>query len=237
MTLNAQGETSHVVRLVFRLFARLFPFRPPPGKEHVTAAQLRPEYRRWEIITVLLLFACAPFMIWGVKAALTAWLPPPATPTGALEHVTIDPMFYLLPAIFLGIILAAVPVVLLLFLMLRGRFPEYILYGNLLAGFDTVKIWEWLAGIVAVGALLLAHGAANVHLTLFADRIELQNFGSRHATSIPASQIKAAFVDQNEVLQLRFVDGTSWSTADGMSLLAAIPEQKHAIAGRISPHP
>lgn len=236
MTVNAQGETSHIVRHVFRLFARLFPFRPPPGKESVTAAQLRPQYRRWEIATVVLLFACAPFTIWGAKRLLTALYPRPSTPAGALQHVTIDPMFFLLPAIFLGLILAAAPVMGLLYLMLRRRFSEYLLYGNLLAGFDATKIWWWLAVIFAAISLGLAYGAAHAHLTLFPDRIELENFGAHQAKSIPVAAVKSATVDANGVLRLGFVDGTTWSTADGMSLLDATPEQKRAIADYLSSH-
>jgi hypothetical protein len=232
MNVNTQGETSHIVRLVFQLLARLFPYRPPPGYEHVTAAQLRPLFKKWEFVNVLLLFACAPFAIWGAKALLAACLPPPPAPAGALHHLTIDPMFFVLPGIFLGLILAAAPVMGLLRLLLRDRFPEYVLYGNLLTGFDTVKIWLWLSVVVAIGSYGLAYAAAEVHLTVFSDRIELRHFGLNGPVAIPAAQVKAASVDANGVLHFKFSDGTSWSTSEDLSLLSPTPEQSHAIAAR-----
>ena len=171
------AETSRIVRWVFRILARLFPFRPPPGKEHVTLTDLKPQFAGWDTRVVFILFVCAPFTVWACKAALVFCFPLPSPASGALVHLTIDPMFFLLPGLFLGLIVAALPVMVVVRLLLGKRFSDYLLYGNLLVGFDTMKVWFALAVVLALAAVALAAAAAGTHLTVFRDRLELCHFG------------------------------------------------------------
>jgi len=226
------ADTGHVVLAVFRVLARLFPFLPPPGKERVTAADLKPLFKGWDMRIVLMLFACAPFTVWASKALLAVCFRPPAAPAGALVHLTIDPMFFLLPGLFLGLVLAAPPVMGLTQLLLRERFRDYILYGNLLVGFDTVKIWITLSAFVVFLSVGLAAAAGGVHLTAFADRLELRHFAQARTVVVPASQVTSATVDGDGALTLSFAGGGTWSSTGDLGLLAPTPGQAQAIAQR-----
>ncbi len=229
------AETNRIVRLVFRILARLFPFRPPPGKEQVTLAELKPRFKGWDTRVVLILFACAPFTIWGCKALLAVCFPPPAEPAGALFHLTIDPMFFLLPGLFLGLVVAAFPVMGIARMMLGEKFSDYILYCNLLVGFDTMKIWRTLSLVVALLAFLLAAAAGGVRLTVFGDRVELHHFGQVKTIVVPTSRVASAAADADGTLKFTFTDGTTWSSTDDLGLLTPTTGQARAIAQRFGP--
>jgi hypothetical protein len=229
------ADTGHFVRLVFRALARLFPFRAPPGREHITAAELKPQFKGWDTRVVLILFVCAPFTVWACKTALAACFPPPSAPAGALFVLTTDPMFFLLPGIFLGLVLAALPVMGITRLLLGKRFPDYILYGNLLVGFDTVKIWITMSAVVAFLAVALAAAAGGVHLTVFNDHLELRHFAQARSVVIPASQVVSATVDGDGALKFAFADGTAWSSTGDLGLLTPTAGTARAIALRFGP--
>jgi hypothetical protein len=216
---NSSRETAHAVRVSFRLLARYFPFRPPPGKEGVTLAQLAPIYTRWELGSVLLLFVCAPFTIWAGKLLLARVFPPPPAPAGALYHAVGDPAFMILPGLFLGLVLAAAPVMAGMKLLLRGRFSEYLLYGNLKVGFDATKVWGVMAVIISAGALALAAAAGPVHFTVFPDHLELRDIGYSGPRKIPYTQVATVGSAPDGRVELTFVDGTHWSSADNWGLL------------------
>lgn len=193
-------------------------------------ADLKPQFKGWDIKIVLLLFVCAPFTVWGCKDLLAVMFPPPPEPAGALYHLTIDPMFFILPGLFLGLIVAAVPVMAITRMLLGDRFSDYILYGNLLVGFDTVKIWATLSALFAAMALCLAAAAGSVHLTVFGDHLELRHFGSMKSVSIPSSGVASATAYTDGMLKLTFTDGKAWSSADDLGLLAPTVDQARAVA-------
>jgi hypothetical protein len=224
--------------VTFRLLAKWFPYRPPPGKEHITLEQLRPQFARWEIVTVLVLFVCAPFTVWGAKIALAKVFLNSAAPSGAAFHFTIDPAFLLLPAIFLGLILAAAPTMGTLRLLLGKRFSDYMLYGNLKVGFDSFKIWVVGSTALAVGALALTAAVASVRFTVFPDRLEIRHVGFSARDVWPYSRIASVAPKTDAALfTLTFADGTHWSTSDDWSLLTVSPEAAHYIASRVKSAP
>jgi len=238
MSMPASGvESGHAVLLAFRLLARFFPYQRPPGTEHVTLEQLSARFKRWEWRIVVLLFVFAVPSVLLAKLGLALVLPLPPPPPGALMHLTIDPAFFILPALFLGIIVTSVPITLVLWLCLGGDYPDFILMGNLRTGFDTVKVWTSLAVVVAAGALALAAAAAPVHLTVFGDRIEVRHFGSIHALVIPAAEYRSASIRPNGPLTLTFANGTTWSSTDDLSLIALSPAQKRQLLALVGHRP
>ena len=220
---NSSRAAAHAVRLSFRLFARYFPFHPPPGKEGITLAQLAPIYTRWEIANVLLLFACAPLTIWVSKLLLGRIFPPPFFPVGALYHAVGDPAFMILPGIFLGLVLAAAPVMAGMKLLLRGRFSDYLLYGNLKVGFDSAKVWGVVAIITSVGALALAAAAGPVQFSVLPDRLEVRDIGYSGPRKIPYAHVATVASAPDGRIELTFVAGTHWSSTDNWGLLTLSP--------------
>lgn len=216
-TLNA--EAGPFVHVVFRLLARIFPFEPPPGREGVTAAQLRPRFAGWEARIVVLLFVFAPMSIWICLWGLRAAFPAPAAPSGAVFHASVDPAFFLLPAIFMGLVLVAIPVMGVARLALGSRYSDYLLYGNLLVGFDTVKVWLWTSVLLVAASLVVSAGAAGMHMTLYGDRLELRRFGQSRDTIVPYAQVASVERRGSGTVTLRLRDGRSWSSTDDLSLL------------------
>lgn len=221
--MNTSHESTAAVHVSFKLLARYFPFRPPPGKEGVTLAQLAPLYTRWEIANVLLLFACAPFTVWLSKRLLERLVPPVAAPAGALYHAASDPAFMFLPALFLGLIIAAAPVMAGMKLLLRGRFSDYVLYGNLKVGFNATKVWCVMAIVTTVGALALAAAAGPVHFTVFSDHLEIRDVGYSNPRHIPLAQVATVAAAPTGRVELTFVDGRHWSSGDSWGLLTFSP--------------
>lgn len=221
--MNTSHESAEAVRVSFKLLARYFPFRRPPGKENVTLAQLAPIYTRWEIANVLLVFACAPFTIGFGKRLLERFFPPAPTPAGAVFHAVSDPAFMFLPAIFVGLVVAAAPVMLGMKLLLRSRFSDYVLYGNLKVGFNATKVWWVIAFMTVLGAVALAGAAGPVHFTVFPDHLEIRGVGHGKPREIPLAQVATVAAAPTGRVELTFVDGTQWSSGDNWGLLKLSP--------------
>ena len=233
MNPNANAEVGGAVRVSFKLLARYFPFRPPPGKEGVTLAQLAPIYTRWELANVLLLFVCAPFTVWACKLLLQEVFPSPPASAGAIYHTVGDPAFMILPGLFLGLILAAAPVMAGMKLLLRGRFSDYLHYGNLKVGFNSAKVWGVIAVIVSAGALALAAAAGPVHFSILPDHLEVRDIGYSGPRMVPYAQIASVASTPDGSIELTFVNGTHWSSADNWGLLTMSPTVAPLLAQKI----
>ena len=212
-------EAGHSVRPVFRLLARYFPYEKPRGKEDVTAEQLRPQFAGWETKVVLLFFVFAPVTVWlAYKGFLKVFRLPPIPP-GAVAHVTLDPAFLLVPGIFVGLILVAAPVMGVVRLFMGRKFGDYLIYGNLLVGFDTVKVWAWMSLLIGSLCILIAAGGRPMHFTLYEDHLEYRRFGRFHDIILPYTQIYSVERSSQGPVTILFRDGTAWSSTDDMSLV------------------
>lgn len=207
------------MHLAFRLLARFFPFEPPPGKEGVSAAQLRGQFKGWEARIVVLLLVFSPLTIWLCMRGFRLIFPPMAVPAGSVAHVTVDPAFFLLPAIFVGLVLVALPVMAVARLAMGARFGDYLLYGNLLVGFDTVKVWIWMAVLLTVASLLAAAGAQGMHITLYGDHLDIRRFAQTKDTTVPYAQISSIERNAQGVVTVALRDGTAWASTDDLSLV------------------
>ena len=229
------ADTGLFVHLGFRLLARLFPFVPPDGKKGVTAAQLRPQFKGWEARVLVLFLVFSPVAIWICNQGFRAVFRLPARPGNALFHVTADPAFFLLPALFVGLVLVALPVMGVVRLALGERFADYLLYGNLLVGFDTVKVWLWLSALLTAAALVAAGGASAMHFTIYGDRIEIRHFGALRDTIVPYSEVSALEQHGSGNVTLKFSNGTSWSSDDDLSLISLSDSAVSELRRRTSP--
>lgn len=228
-----QVDSGPVTLGVFRLLARLFPYRPPADKKHLTLTVLKPQFARWEIGITAMLFVFAPLTIWLAKLAFDAGFPPPPLPAGALAQSSADRYFYFLPAILLGLVLAAAPVMFVARVWLGTQFADYLHYGNLLVGFDTVKIWKAMSIGVLVFSAAVCAGAGVMRLTLFPDHLELRRFARARAEIRPYTQIAAVTQLPSGPITIAFTDGSTWSTTDDLSIMTLPPAMAGDLARRV----
>jgi hypothetical protein len=98
------------VGLSFALFRRAFPVRPEDGEETPFTDEERREYHRWEKWSVLPAFTFVPLLGYAWYVPLKFAADQCHQATSATQHlIRPDPMLWALPAFFLGIISAAIP--------------------------------------------------------------------------------------------------------------------------------
>lgn len=156
--LNAIGAASIPLALVG--LQRLFPSRQltQPGP---TLEELKTRYQRWEIcfaVLYLLLIVPATAAVYLPLYGLSWWRAQQmAVSDDTLVYYTTWPL--LLPAMFLGFVVAYLPVILLQRLILRERSAEYDRYVELKSRYDINRVSRFLipglSVIFVVGVLAL----------------------------------------------------------------------------------
>ncbi len=126
--------------IMYKLFAKRFPYKPPPSQKHYTLEELQPKYERWErfgtMLTVVFVFPMA-YIIYEAFMAMRALL---LRPYSDAPFVFVPPWeWWALLALFLGIIATAIPMDFIVRWWLKGQVEEFIAYQNLQYGYDAQK--------------------------------------------------------------------------------------------------
>lgn len=230
--------------LSFALVRRLFPRRvAEDGGPPLTELERR-IYWRWEAASILPIILFATLLTYACYLALrgASHLFVKSTP-GTRYLVETIPIFWLLPAFFLGVLWSAVPMVWIYRRLLGDRFPRYERACNERAGFDGRRALVWL------GALITAAAAASfvAGVTSFArfheDGVEISRPLALRSKYYPYSRVQAiehratirppnALIIKRPHHVILFDDGTSWSTRDG--LRDPVPDVDARIAELVS---
>jgi hypothetical protein len=214
--------------IAFAIFRRVFPYRPPAAVSHRPLEELVKDYRKWELFAIVpfFLLVTALSILWYLGLRLIAdWRLSTLKPNRFL--LVPIPIIWALPAFFLGIISASLPLHLLYSALLEDRYEEYTLYCNLRIGFDSWKVFRWTALI-----FLIACGAGiglvlNWYTRLTDDAIYVRHPLSFDEVRYPYSRVAAiayvaTFTAPNgnivhrPYFAIRFDDGTTWTTRSGL---------------------
>jgi hypothetical protein len=215
------------VPILFALLRTLCPFTPPLRAREYSWEKLEKQYRKWEVFSIVPLF--------GFTAALaTVWytiirffVEMSITDTGKYHHLLLpDGAFWALPALFLGMVSSVLPTTLLYKLLLRDRYEEYILCGNLRVGFDAWRVFRGLALVISLGCAALIVLGLDWYVRFTEEEIvinrllrfdELRYPYSRVQRIRAASHFKAPVGTVREVtyFAIDFEDGERWTTRDG----------------------
>jgi hypothetical protein len=213
--------------IVMAVLKWLFPYRPPPGMHVRRLDDLRAEYRWWEVCSCLPYVAFA-LAIGGLCFLGLLWMVDRhARALGPSRFLLMPgPVFSVLPAGALGLILAGIPMHYLYKALLRDRYAEYTVYCNIKAGLNTWMIFFWIAFLflcvagVSIAAEMSAYTRITDHaivirgpLSLRARTHSLADIDSIAAVA-GVRNCSGEFVpDPYQVVHFR--DGTHWSTRDG----------------------
>ena len=228
------------VGLSFALFRWLCPTSLTDGAGTPLTDEERRVYRRWEGGALIPFFILVPLLglAWYFALKGAAGLFQHATP-GMQFLARPTPIFWGLPALFLGIISSAVPMEWLYRSLLRDRYPRYERFCNERVGFNGKRVFAWLAAFVAVGSSVGFVAGVTSFARFDEAGVEIGRplgFRSKFYTykSVKSIEHRATFraPNGNNVRRPHYVvafdDGTSWSTREG--LRDPVPESDDRIA-------
>ena len=208
----------------FALFRRLFPTRLeplPPGEME----RLSKVYTKWNLFAALLLFAYIVPITAGWFYAL-APIAAPALPGAPGEIRLVPPsVSMLIPAFFLAIITAALPMAPTFRLLLGRRFEEYRRWDELRVGFVGRPPFAILATSLVLLCLPYFAVIRNTGTDFLADRIVVRGPLSTEPTIYPYARVRAiarvaksrapiGTVNDRKHIAIRFDDGYTWATGN-----------------------
>ncbi|HWE35850.1 MAG TPA: hypothetical protein VG406_04700 [Isosphaeraceae bacterium] len=143
-----------VTGLAFALCRGLIPVRPGAADEPPLTDEERRRYARWESASIVPLFVFAPLLgfAWYLALRDATRLFPHDRP-GTLFLVEPIGVYWMLPALFLGIVSSAVPMTLLYRALLGDRFGRFVRSCNERVGFDSWRLLRWLTALIALGSV------------------------------------------------------------------------------------
>jgi hypothetical protein len=136
-------------------------------------------------------------------------------------------MFWALPAMFLGVVFAALPLHFLFKALLGERYAEYNVYSNMKYGVDGARVFPWIVGAYILAAGMLVAAGLNCY-TQVTDRaivikamlaVEKRQYSFDKVEMIAAVARFTAPIG-NSVERpyhvIRFNDGATWTTRDSL---------------------
>jgi hypothetical protein len=212
------------VGLSFALLRRFFPVRLADGAEPPLTDEERRVYRRWELGALLPIFLLVPLLgyAWYLALKGASGLFHQATPATRYLVQPI-PIFWGLPALFLGIISSAIPTEWLYRCLLRDRYRRYERFCNERAGYDGRRALVWLAGLFTAGSAVCFLAGVRSFARFDEAGVEIGRPLAFRSTFYPYARVKAIehratfrAPNGNTIRRPHYVilfdDGTSWST-------------------------
>jgi len=212
----------------FALFRRFFPCRVDNDAGEPLTDEERRIYRRWEVAALVPLFALTPLLgvAWYLALKGIAGLFRHDSP-GTLFLIRPIPAIWLVPAMYLGILSSAFPTEWLYRLLLRDRYPRYERFCHERAGFDGKRVLLLLGGLGLAGTAIGLFVGTRTFTRFQEDGIVISRpFGLRRHFygygRVEAIEHRATFQAPNGKIidrphyVLRFNDGASWSTREGL---------------------
>jgi hypothetical protein len=242
------------IPLALSLLARLFPYKPADLAElKIDFSELQIRYAKWEVAALIPFFAFSFLSGYLIFRGLV-WVLHHSIPQGEGSRFLMlpDEYFFALPALFIGILVGAAPTDLLYRLLLKERYAEYTLYGNLKTGFDSWRVIKFLALTIIIPSALLTCLAMDCYAGFTDDRMITNRFWGigenvrayQQITRI--RQVQSFKAPNGNIIErpfyvLHFNDGSTWSTKNQLYRFAEdsdLNQQKEAeliifIAGKI----
>lgn len=230
ITINATAAFAQAALTAgaFALLRRYVPAKDP-GVDPETLATLRKKYAWFELSGLLPLFAIVAGITWLVYVGLRRADALLAVRREAAEFVLRpDAIALLIPAMFLAMILSAVPMGLLIRLLIGAeRYREYAVVARYGQGYDAVRAFALLAALIVPTALALAGLLMDQYTLATPSELVIDPFWGLTQHRRPYAAVVAVYQVDNftapsgKVIAksyhiVRFRDGSTWSTGDGL---------------------
>lgn len=153
---------------------------------------------------------------------LFIWIAGFAHPAPGASGQILEPsvFYWVLPALFAGIVTAAMPSFAIARLVLKERYGDYVAFYNRKHGFDSFRMFRHLAVIVAVLVMCGVYLGATSYTAFLSDRIVIKGplaaprtYAYGDITAINAVLKGTAGAGSYEIL---FADGYQWESSDGL---------------------
>ena len=217
------------IPLCLGLLARLFPFKPQiPTGEPLSFDELKSKY------SILMAASAIPYLVFCAAGyypvyRILVWTLHQSLPNSP-ENRYLMPFYqrlFLLPAFFYALCFSAVPTESLYRLKLKEKYAEYILYGNLLYGYDTWKVAKILMLVTLTPCAIFTILAMDCYVRVTDDQIITNRFlgfgetahNYSQVTRIKSVRFSVAPGDNGRKSPyhvVHFSDGSSWSTINGL---------------------
>lgn len=211
------------VPLGLYLLAKLFPLKPHT-LQNVSFDVLRSKYAKWEVAALIPFFSFSAVGGYLIFQGLIGIFHHSVPQSHENRYLMLpDQYFFALPALFVGILLGAIPTDLLYRLLLKEKYAEYSLYVSLKAGFDGWKVIKFLSALILVPSLIFTALAMDCYARFTDDRIVTNRFWGLGEIAHNYNQItriksvrfikapNGAIVENNYHV-VHFNDGSIWST-------------------------
>jgi hypothetical protein len=215
------------VPIAFAVLRKIFPYRQPEVGRTRSLEELRPEYWKWEAAAVAPTFvfvAVIGYLCFLGFCGLALWNARGPAPS---RFLLLPGIYWAVPALFLGIILAAIPIHFLYKVLLRDRYAEYTAYCNMRVGFDAWKILGWMAAAIGCLSAIAVAAGLNCYTQITDQAIRIRSPLALHDRTYSFEDVDAIasvagfkkrdgeFIPKRHYA-IRFKDGTLWTTNEGL---------------------
>ncbi len=226
------------------IFRKVFPVSGLESVPPEEVAALQKAYLKWELLAV-------PFVLGYSAACGLGWFVLLQQLAGVVDRfrgpslytIRPDQEFWGLPALFLGIISAAVPMHLTCKALLGDRYDDYIRWTNLRHCFDGWTAFRVFAVVVVVGATLVVAAALSSWVEFRDDRVIIKRPWAWDEGSYPYGRVVAVAriararatsgrTGPGPYHAIRFDDGETWATRSFFT--QPDPQRDEAIAALVS---
>jgi hypothetical protein len=211
-----------ITPMIMALLAKIYPSKHQPLSVPALDV-LQRKYSRWEIA-----FTCAYIALW-IPATFVLWFPLRALSDlnaarlPAEYILTLEPIFWFLPAFFLALAVSALPLMMLFKLLLRARYEEYVWYWSAKHGVDMHRANRTAIWVVMVLVAIVVFMGLNCYVLLDKEAIVVNRFFGLRETvyrfdDVQSIQTAPQLIAPNgntvNRREYRFIfgDGRTWST-------------------------
>jgi hypothetical protein len=199
-----------------RLLRWLFPWQGDPKFAGHSPDDLRRRYRKWDLASRAAFLLLAPLCTYVLHEAFVAYTQNrPREPS--VYELRPGTIFWYVPAVFLGCVVAGFAVRLVYRALLRGRSGEYRYYLNVNAGINASRLYPAVGLLVGAPSLALAYFASQSTLRMTEHDLVIRRIWSlaeeRHAyTDITALKEIHERRKDRRIFVIRFADAEDWTT-------------------------
>ena len=209
-----------LVPVILGLLPKLIPFIPAPNENFSPIDILEKRYRKWYILGNIIIF---PVMIISVIAVYFILdLLSERFLNEFNDHLLIlktEPTLFGLPAIFIGIFLAAGIMMFFTIIIMKDNVAEYLYYENIKSGYHITKLLKYMAFSIIPLMIIISVLCLDTYAVIYPDKIVINEFSTLTSKTYHYTQI-SSIKESSEILntekptgyQLVFSDGYKWDS-------------------------
>jgi len=222
--LSTSSEVGILLPLILVLLAKFFPAQGLPTTDQ-SFQELKLNYKNWDRFSDFLFFVLSAmffYPIWIALRTYAGWHSQFLEPAEVI--LTLRPLYWCIPAMFLGMA-CAVPVDNWLLKQFLGkRFSEYIAYISMRRRMDILKAERFLIAFIVIACTVAIYLGLNNYVLLKDNHLIVHGYFSTHETdykldgivgikTAPRLVAPNGHVVPHREYVISFKDGTAWNTS------------------------